>query len=190
MAAFTPNSELDLLVDPKLLSENLDLGPDLHVRPLSKTDHGRDHLKLLAGLTLAPDHGLADYQTRFELLRLINQPTPDRPTYTIICIVRKSDDKLVASGSLFLEQKFIRAGGTVGHIEDIVVDPDVRGKSLGRQLIRILTETSERLGAYKTILDCKQENIGFYEKCGYEHKEYEMVRYTPEDILVRHKKKP
>ncbi|EFP76880.1 uncharacterized protein PGTG_02341 [Puccinia graminis f. sp. tritici CRL 75-36-700-3] len=185
---FTANSDLDLLFDPKWLAENPELGSDLHIRPLSKTDYERDHLKLLAGLTSAPDTGLTDYQARFELLRDVNKATPGRPSYCIICIVRKSDDRLVASGTLLLEHKFLRACGSVGHIEDIVVDPDVRGKSLGKQIIKSLTETSEKLGAYKTILDCNKDNIPFYEKCGFQHKEYEMVRYTPEEIVARYKK--
>ncbi|POW00774.1 hypothetical protein PSHT_12867, partial [Puccinia striiformis] len=184
---FTPNSELDLLFDPKWLEENPQLDSDLHIRPLSKTDYQRDHLKLLAGLTSAPDTGLADYQARFELLRNVNKATPDRPSYCLICIVRKSDDKLVASGTLLLEHKFLRACGSVGHIEDIVVDPEVRGKNLGKQIITALTQTSERLGAYKTILDCNKDNIPFYEKCGFQHKEYEMVRYTPEETVARYK---
>lgn len=33
------------------------------------------------------------------------------------------------------------------------------------------------MGCYKIILDCSQKNIPFYEKCGFSHKEYEMVLY-------------
>jgi glucosamine-phosphate N-acetyltransferase len=113
----------------------------------------------LAGLTSAPDHGLAEYEKRFEVLRAINEATPGRPSYCILCIVRKSDDKLVGSGTLLLEHKFIRASGSVGHIEDIVVDPTIRGKNLGKLIIASLTHISEKLGAYKTILDCNKDNI-------------------------------
>jgi glucosamine-phosphate N-acetyltransferase len=34
---------------------------------------------------------------------------------------------VVAAGTLFLEQKFIRNAGVAGHIEDVVVDTTVRG---------------------------------------------------------------
>jgi glucosamine-phosphate N-acetyltransferase len=30
-------------------------------------------------------------------------------------------------------------------------------------------------------------SLAFYEKCGFQHKEYEMVRYTPEEIVARYK---
>jgi len=182
------STQLDLLFDPSWLDhDGTELPADLHIRPLSRTDYQRDHLKLLAGLTAAPDTGAAQYEARFDMLRAVNQATPGRPSYCIVCILNKSDDKLLASGTLLLEHKFIRACGSVGHIEDIVVDPLARGKNLGRLIINALTRTSEKLGAYKTILDCNKDNIPFYEKCGFQHKEYEMVRYTPEDILARHR---
>lgn len=136
------------------------LRPLRQIRPLSKADHGRAHLGLLAGLTSAPDTGSADYEARFDLLRTINSATPSTPSYATVCIIQKSTDQIVGCGTLVLEHKFIRAGGSVGHIEDIVVDPSVRGKSLGKRIIEALTGISERLGAYKTILDCNKDNIG------------------------------
>ncbi len=39
--------------------------------------------------------------------------------------------KLLASGTIMMEHKFIRNCGIVGHIEDIVVSKDARGKNLG-----------------------------------------------------------
>ncbi|KAH9815434.1 acyl-CoA N-acyltransferase [Melampsora americana] len=187
----TEELEKDFLFDRQLIPDVVKeaLGSDYIIRPLSKTDHSRSHLALLAGLTSAPDTGIADYQKRFELLRAINAATPATPTYATVCIINCSTDRMVGCGTLVLEHKFIRAGGSVGHIEDIVVDPTVRGKSLGKRIIEALTGISERLGAYKTILDCNKDNIAFYEKCGYVHKEYEMVRYTSPEIVEKYRRK-
>ncbi|KAG0148855.1 hypothetical protein CROQUDRAFT_669561 [Cronartium quercuum f. sp. fusiforme G11] len=187
----TSELEQDALFDSKLIPDAVSeaLGPDYSIRPLSKGDHARAHLGLLAGLTSAPDTGVADYEARFNVLRTINLAVPSTPTYVTVCIIQKSDDRMVGCGTLVLEHKFIRAGGSVGHIEDIVVDPSVRGKSLGKRIIEALTGISERLGAYKTILDCNKDNIAFYEKCGYIHKEYEMVRYTSQELVDRYKRK-
>ncbi|PLW50441.1 hypothetical protein PCASD_01467 [Puccinia coronata f. sp. avenae] len=137
---------------PLWLDGSTALPADLQIRPLSETDYQCDQLQLLAGLTSAPDHGLAEYKKRFQVLRAINQATPDRPSYCILCIVRKSDDKLVGSGTLLLEH-------------------------------------NEKLGAYKTILDCNKYNTPFYEKCGFQHREYKMVRYTDQETLDCHKAK-
>ena len=39
---------------------------------------------------------------------------------------------VAAAGTLLLELKFLRGGGLVGHIEDIVTDKSYRGKKLGK----------------------------------------------------------
>ena len=39
---------------------------------------------------------------------------------------------IAAAGTLLIELKFLRGGGLVGHIEDIVTDKNYRGKNLGK----------------------------------------------------------
>ena len=76
-----------------------------------------------------------------------------------------------------VERKFIHECGLVGHIEDIVVHSDCRGKKFGQLLVEQLTSLSEALGCYKVILASAEGNAGFYEKCGYSRKEIEMAKY-------------
>ena len=115
-------------------------------------------------------------------------------TYFPIVILNKKSDQIVGVGTVFMERKFLRGLGTVGHIEDIAVDEKEQGKKIGLRIIQALTGISESMGAYKTILNCSDKNISeqflsgmvfdevtsshlaFYEKCGYEKKENEMVR--------------
>jgi len=66
---------------------------------------------------------------------------------------------VVGTGTVFMEKKFLRGLGTVGHIEDIAVDKSQQGKKLGLRIIQALTGISEGLGAYKTILNCSDHNI-------------------------------
>lgn len=75
-------------------------------------------------------------------------------------IVSKATDELVASGTLFIERKYIHAGGIAGHIEDIVVSPSTQGHGLGLRLVKGLRELGELVGCYKVILDCKEEKVG------------------------------
>lgn len=84
---------------------------------------------------------------------------------------------LAATATLLVERKLIRGGASVGHIEDVVVDAQFRGKGLGRRLIDALTDEARRRGCYKVILDCAESNVAFYERCGYATKELQMVRY-------------
>ena len=53
----------------------------------------------------------------------------------------------------------------------------MQGKGLGKILINTLTSLSEQAGAYKTILDCSNDNVPFYKKCAYEVKGVEMSKY-------------
>ena len=78
-------------------------------------------------------------------------------------------------GTVFIERKFLRGLSSVGHIEDIAVDKSQQGKKLGLRIINALTLISESHSAYKTILNCSDSNVPFYEKCGYSKKENEMV---------------
>lgn len=96
--------------------------------------------------------------------------------YFVIVIIDTSNDQVVGTGTVFMERKLIRnlgkswrvyvmaslltpLLGIVGHIEDIVVSPKMQGKKLGLRVINTLTHISEHQGAYKTILNCSNDNI-------------------------------
>lgn len=134
--------------------ESLTLLTLLQIRPLSSTDYARGHLDVLTILTVCPDVGEEAWQQRFK--ELANPPS----VYFPLVIVRKADDRIVASGTVFLEKKFIRGLGLVGHIEDIAVDKSTQGKGFGKKIIEALTAVAEGQGAYKTILDCNKDNVG------------------------------
>ncbi|KAJ3486635.1 hypothetical protein NLI96_g4087 [Meripilus lineatus] len=168
---FTPDSELDLLFPAEYISQEVrsQLHPDLHIRPLASTDYKRGHLNILSVLTVVSDPGEEAWRAQFNMFREIQK------TYYSIVIVDKPSDRIVAVGTVFIERKFLRGLGSVGHIEDIAVDKSQQGKKLGLRIIQALTGISENSGCYKTILNCSDANIPFYQKCGYEKKENEMV---------------
>ena len=94
------------------------------------------------------------------------RPTPARPgagqelkssqVYFPIVIISKANDQMVGTGTVFMEKKFLRGLGIVGHIEDIAVDKTQQGKKLGLRIIQVLPGISEALGAY---LNCSDNNI-------------------------------
>ena len=87
-------------------------------------------------------------------------------------------NKIVASGTIFVEQKLIRNYGKVGHIEDIVVDESMPWIWFGQEImIEYLSDIGKDLECYKCILDCDDKNTGFYERCGYIRKGAEMSKY-------------
>lgn len=91
------------------------------------------------------------------------------------CVIVNQAGKVVAIGSIIIEQKIIHECGKVGHIEDIAVNKDEQGKKLGYHLIQHLTKIGKENGCYKVILDCAEKNIKFYEKCGYKYEGAEMT---------------
>jgi len=171
---FTPDSDLDLLFPEELVPQHVkdELPPELHMRPLASTDYERGHLSVLSVLTQAPDVGAEAWGAQFRAMR--SEPG----AYYILVIISRETDRIVATGGVFLERKFLRGLGRVGHIEDIAVAREMQGKKLGLRIIQALTHVSEEVGCYKTILNCNETNIPFYEKCGYERREVEMAKYA------------
>lgn len=92
------------------------------------------------------------------------------PNYIIK--VAEIDGKIVGSTTLFIELKFIHELGKVGHIEDVVTDKNFQGLGIGKKIILSLLEEAEKKGCYKTILDCDDEVIPFYEKINFEGKSF------------------
>ena len=75
--------------------------------------------------------------------------------------------EIVGTAGIFIEHKLLHCGSHVGHIEDVVVDDNYRGKGVGEALIAHCKEYAGRWECYKVILDCSQDNVSFYEKCGF-----------------------
>tara|TARA_B100000945_G_C20072061_1_gene452946 strand:- start:19 stop:450 length:432 start_codon:yes stop_codon:yes gene_type:complete len=93
-------------------------------------------------------------------------------------IVGVYDNKIVAYGSVVIENKI--RGEIAGHIEDIVVDEEVRGKMLGVLLIKELVEVAKRKGCYRITLFCKEELINFYSRNGFKVNNVIMKKYLTE----------
>ena len=108
-------------------------------------------LELLKQLTIS---GNFDYEEIFEK---INSEI----------FVAKIENKVVGMASIFIEQKLLRFGGKVGHIEDVVVDSDFRGKGIGKKLLEHCISVAKENNCYKVILDCDIDNSNFYNKCGF-----------------------
>ena len=145
-------------------------GEQFIIRNIDYTDIGRKYYELLGQLTQMNPNTM-DHEKTIEFLDSLNQH------HCIFVIEQESNKEIVASGTLFVENKLIRNYGKVGHIEDIVVHEKMRGYGLGKKMIEHLSDESKKTGCYKTILYCSDENVGFYEKCEYKRKCTQMVKY-------------
>lgn len=141
------------------------------IRRLEKSDKKKGFIELLQQLTICDSVSDKDFEERYQELA---KQGDDH----LVCVIEDSHTgKIAATGTVFIEKKFIRNCGKVGHIEDVLVDSSIRGMHLGKKIVGFLTDHAHSMGCYKVILDCSAENKPFYEKCGYKQKELQMVKY-------------
>lgn len=135
-------------------------------RQLEELDYYKNYLELLSQLTKVGNITFED----FSKILVKNQSQ-------IWVYEDTTTNKIVASASILLEQKFIHGGGIVAHLEDVVVDQSYRGCQLGKKLIANIVEKARESGAYKIIADCKAELISFYSKNGFEKRGEQIAIY-------------
>ena len=84
------------------------------------------------------------------------------------------DEKILGVASLITIDKILRSGSRMGLIEDVAVSPESHGLGLGKLLIEDLLALAEEKGCYKVVLNCSDDNVPFYEKCGMYKAENQM----------------
>ena len=141
---------------------------EIKIRDIVESDIDIGFLESLDSLRNASN---LDKDTAKNILKKIIE-NPDHVIH-----VAEVDGKIVGSTTLLIEQKFIHEGGKVGHIEDVVVSKEYEGRSIGIKLITSLLEIANEKNCYKTILDCKDELIPFYERIGFKQESNQM-RYN------------
>ena len=141
---------------------------EIKIRDIVESDIDNGFLESLDSLRNASD---LNKDTAREILKKIIG-NPDH-----IIHVAEVDGKVVGSTTLLIEQKFIHKGGKVGHIEDVVVSKEFEGRGIGIKLVTSLLEVAKTKNCYKTILDCKNELIPFYERIGFKQESNQM-RYN------------
>ena len=144
---------------------------DLVLREIRAEDYDKKMLDLLTQLTVVGNVSKEFFMKRCEVMRA-------DPRQRILVVEDVKRNVIVATGTLCVEPKFIHQAGLAGHIEDVVVDKDMRSQGLGSEVVRELLRLAREYGCYKAILDCKTHNIAFYEKLGFKRKEVQMALYV------------
>ena len=137
-------------------------------RLLEKMDYEKGLLELLSQLTTTGKVSKEDFIQQYNTIK----GNTNHKIYVL-----EENNKIISCGTLLIEPKFIHNCSNVGHIEDIVVDKNSRGKGLGKKIINFLTEESKKYKCYKVILDCSNNHITFYNKCNYQVKGNCMAQY-------------
>lgn len=132
--------------------------PPVTIRPLREADLSNGFLQALDALRPASE--LAPRRAR-EIFRRL-QRNPD-----CVVAVAEVEGRIAGAATLLIEHKFINQGGTAGHVEDVAVAAAQQGRGIGRALIRYLLARAAAAGCYKTILDCGDGVMPFYERLGF-----------------------
>jgi glucosamine-phosphate N-acetyltransferase len=124
-----------------------------------------------------------------EVLELLRQLWPDKSLDPIalrkvfslaitsdsqIYICAANDDKVVGFGSLTLKNSLWQEG-FLGHIDELVLDAEHRGRGIGTQLIEHIIDAAKRRGCSRVELDSafhRKEAHDFYERMGFENRGY------------------
>lgn len=139
----------------------------MNIRKIDINDYEK-YLNLLSQLT---DIGQISEKEFTNRINIINSNH-----YLDIYVIEDSKTKeLIGSGTLYIEPKIIHSCSFLGHIEDIVIDKKYRGKNYGKYIIDHLVRVAKLNNCYKLVLTCNQKNIGFYDKCGFKIKDYNMI---------------
>ncbi|KAG9321737.1 hypothetical protein KVV02_005083 [Mortierella alpina] len=167
----TPQSTM--LFSPALISSTVQaqLPEGYLMRPLEFADYSKGYYDCLAGLTVVGEISEEAFQETFEKMKRCDG------VYHVVVIEDLVQARIVATGTLVVEQKFLRGCAKAGHIEDIVVHDSQRGKKFGIRLIDQLKHIGTEVGCYKLLLTCSEGNEPFYEKSGFQRKDLHMAQY-------------
>jgi len=106
--------------------------------------------------------------------RKIFQAIESNPLHKIYVAAQKNI--VIGSVTLLVEPKFIYEGGKVGHIEDVVVEKQFAGHGIGSNLVKFAIDVARtEFRCAKVILDCSDENVGFYERLGFSRQDNGMT---------------
>lgn len=117
---------------------------------------------------LAPVGGLSKPSAKAILHEIKSNPL-HRIFVAVVVEDPANQGLIIGTTTLLVEPKFIFGGGRVGHIEDVAVRHGYQRKGIGFKLVKNATEQAALMGCVRTVLDCSDENIPFYEKIGYSY---------------------
>lgn len=138
------------------------------IRKIELNDYNKGYLDVVSQLSIVNSDDIT-----FE--KFINYIDTLHDKHMIYVI--EKENHIISTITIIIEDKIIHTMGRVMHIEDVVVDKNYRGEGLGKMLLDYVISIAEREKCYKIILNCSEENRGFYEKCDFTHKNIQMSHY-------------
>ena len=86
-----------------------------------------------------------------------------------------TQERVVATATLLVEERFAYGGSFAGYVEDVAVHPLWQRRNIGQRLVSYVVEQAWKLNCRKVTLNCKPNLVPFYEHIG----------FKPSDIFLR-----
>jgi glucosamine-phosphate N-acetyltransferase len=140
----------------------------------AKPEDLKQILDLLHQLSSLTEEDLRISKTKFK--KILREIITDKNH--IICVY-ESEQRLLGTATLVVQLNLSHGGRPYAHIENVVTDKDFRGNGVGKEMVDYLIKMADERDCYKSILNCEEKNIPFYEKCRFHLTgEVEMRRDT------------
>jgi glucosamine-phosphate N-acetyltransferase len=89
-------------------------------------------------------------------------------------LVAEDSGLIVANGLVVIEKKFIRGGGSVGHLEGLFVSSLYRNRGIATKIVETLLDVCKNKGCYKVILSSSHDLQSFFERLGFSNRGLNM----------------
>ncbi len=143
---------------------------NLIFRKIQISDCNEKYLNLLNQLNNTIDYNCISKNALENFISSLNEEHQ-------IIVIEDIEKDIIGTGTILIERKILHNMSKVAHIEDIVIDKNKRGSGLGFKIINYLVDIAKEKNCYKVILNCSEENVPFYEKCGFKQKSKQMSLY-------------
>ncbi|KAI1500178.1 acyl-CoA N-acyltransferase [Biscogniauxia marginata] len=172
---------VQVLFSPELIPADVarSLPDGFIIRPLARDDYAKGFFDCLRVLTWVGDPTETDFAERFD--EMVNA----QGTYYFLVI--EHEGRIIGTGCLVVEKKFIHNRALCGHVEEISIVEEYQKRGLGLKMIKALDSVATNVGCYKNILNCGSRNEPFYAKCGYQSSGIEMSHYFEEASDAYHR---
>lgn len=142
-----------------LESENLFDRSELNIRHAMISDLHELH-SLLTQLSPSSSNKYWTDQQMEQLQRIIRDEN-------VNMLIAEYHGEIVGTATLLIQNNVSHGGRPYGHIENVVIDRNLRGFGIGSILIEQLKNLAKESMCYKVILNCNTGNVNFYGNNGF-----------------------
>ncbi|OIR58673.1 MAG: glucosamine-6-phosphate N-acetyltransferase [Amphiamblys sp. WSBS2006] len=147
------------------------ISDDIYIRKLEVADYNKGYLECLNDLTDVGDITKEQFTKRYDEIAAKGDACH------MFVVVHKPTGNIIGAASVILQKKFVHSCCSIGHLEDVVIKKEHQMKGVGTTIVKHVVEHARSLGCRKVITNVEKEFLPFYNKCGLEKRDEEIIIY-------------